>query len=411
MKNPKILASETYLPLPKRRGIGICLSGGGYRATLFHLGALRRLKELGILTHPELRTISSVSGGSITSAQLATAIARHPQEWVSRWNDLVERPLVEFTRKNIRTKAIGKRLLPWNWTQSSTAVEALAQRYEKDLTDLKLRELPATPDFTICATELGFGVNWEFHRDQVSDYQLGNAPTPEEWPLGKAVAASSCFPPIFNPMKIAAEKMKFTGGTARRNARDAWDRVIKSIPLNDGGNYDNLGTEPVWKDHQLVIVSDGGSLFKGESDQGLFWRVLRYVAVIQSQARALRKRWLISNFEAGVLEGAYFGVGSARSRYGAGDTLGYSKAFANNFIAEIRTDLDAFSELEAGVLINHGYLLADKAVATHVDRKWLPSPIPALSVPHPQYLPPQVSEESLGLILVKSRKQTFLGRR
>src|SRR5947207_15978343 len=46
-------------------GTGLCLSGGGYRAMLFHLGALWRLKEWGRLK--QLNRISSVSGGSITA--------------------------------------------------------------------------------------------------------------------------------------------------------------------------------------------------------------------------------------------------------------------------------------------------------------------------------------------------------
>src|SRR5436305_5242570 len=50
-------------------GIGLCLSGGGYRAMLFHAGALWRLNELGYL--PKLDRISSVSGGSITAGVLA----------------------------------------------------------------------------------------------------------------------------------------------------------------------------------------------------------------------------------------------------------------------------------------------------------------------------------------------------
>ena len=53
----------------KREGLALCLSGGGYRATLFHLGATRRLHELGILG--ALNTISSVSGGSIFAGVLA----------------------------------------------------------------------------------------------------------------------------------------------------------------------------------------------------------------------------------------------------------------------------------------------------------------------------------------------------
>ena len=50
-------------------GIGLAFSGGGFRATLFHLGSLWRLNELGYL--PKLDRISSVSGGSITAGRLA----------------------------------------------------------------------------------------------------------------------------------------------------------------------------------------------------------------------------------------------------------------------------------------------------------------------------------------------------
>jgi NTE family protein len=49
---------------PPMPGIALCLSGGGFRAMLFHLGTLWRLNEFGYL--PKLKLISSVSGGSIT---------------------------------------------------------------------------------------------------------------------------------------------------------------------------------------------------------------------------------------------------------------------------------------------------------------------------------------------------------
>ena len=52
-------------------GIALCLSGGGYRAMIFHLGVLWRLYEAASLK--SLKRISSVSGGSITSAALALA--------------------------------------------------------------------------------------------------------------------------------------------------------------------------------------------------------------------------------------------------------------------------------------------------------------------------------------------------
>src|SRR5213076_7697 len=58
----------TDLGASARPGIALCLSGGGYRAMLFHLGALWRLNELGLMK--KLAKVSSVSGGSITAGQL-----------------------------------------------------------------------------------------------------------------------------------------------------------------------------------------------------------------------------------------------------------------------------------------------------------------------------------------------------
>src|SRR5215470_16369132 len=51
-----------------QEGIALCLSGGGYRAMLFHLGSLWRLNEAGLLL--KLDRISSVSGGSIVAGVL-----------------------------------------------------------------------------------------------------------------------------------------------------------------------------------------------------------------------------------------------------------------------------------------------------------------------------------------------------
>jgi NTE family protein len=61
-------------PRAPQDGIALCLSGGGYRAMLFHLGALWRLNEIGYL--PKLARISSVSGGSITAGLLGLKWAR-----------------------------------------------------------------------------------------------------------------------------------------------------------------------------------------------------------------------------------------------------------------------------------------------------------------------------------------------
>src|SRR5437867_2725601 len=72
-RQPLVPVSFTTLDVERKErpaeGIALCLSGGGYRAMLFHVGALWRLNDLGYL--PKLNRVSSVSGGSITAGVLA----------------------------------------------------------------------------------------------------------------------------------------------------------------------------------------------------------------------------------------------------------------------------------------------------------------------------------------------------
>ena len=48
--------------------IGLALSGGGFRASLYHLGLVRFLRDAGILN--QVSHITSVSGGSVLAAHL-----------------------------------------------------------------------------------------------------------------------------------------------------------------------------------------------------------------------------------------------------------------------------------------------------------------------------------------------------
>ncbi|MDQ6770884.1 MAG: patatin-like phospholipase family protein [Gemmatimonadota bacterium] len=392
---------EKYLPAPKaaRSGIGLCLSGGGFRATLFHLGALRRLNELGVLG--QLRTITSVSGGSIMSAVLAAALAEPAGMAAGRLGDFegVARRIRAFTSADRRTWPILNRLLPWNWFDDATGVKALMLEYETDLTRLRIGQLPEAPNFIFCATDMAFGVDWTFQKRASGDYQAGYiAPTPPEWPVAKAVAASSCFPPVFNPLPIGLKPTELKGGDYYDDGRD---KCIEHMRLTDGGDYDNFGLEPVWKDHSVVLVSDGGSPFQFEGDKGLKWRLLRYADIAQEQARALRKRWLISSFATGVMQGTYWGIRSARTSYDPTDAIGYSDGLAKQVISKVRTDLNAFSDAEAAVLENHGYLLADAAIKKHVPALYGSAQPPV--VPHPDWL----DEQKVRTALHDSAKRTL----
>jgi len=407
------VAAKQDEPLPRasRRGIGLCLSGGGFRASLFHLGALRRLNELGILARQDFQTITSVSGGSITAAALATALAKRKTDETGTisneaWDREVRDPLREFTKKDVRTGPFLKRFRPWNLWKAETTVNALADRYERELTSLRLRDLPERPEFLFLATDMAYGVSWEFTRDRMGDYQAGYMPPPDDFPVAKAVAASACFPPLFGPLRLRLNPADLKQGSAPRGPQR--DACLSDFRLTDGGDYDNMGLEPVWKSHAVVLVSDAGGLFTEESDKGLLWRIPRYQGIQERQARALRKRWLIAGFNQGALDGTYWSVGGAASRY-EGTCRGYSKDLARTVIAEIRTDLDAFSDAEAAVLENHGYLLADAALRRHVPTL-LPDPFPQATVPHPDWFPPVVTEAAIRGALKDSGKRKTWGR-
>jgi NTE family protein len=173
--------------------------------------------------------------------------------------------------------------------------------------------------------------------------------------------------------------------------------------LTDGGDYDNTGLEPVLRDHQTVLVSDAGGFFTEEGDRGILRRIPRYRGIQERQTRALRKQWLVSSFVTGVMRGAYWGIGSAAARYERAG--GYSKDLARDEIAEIRTDLHAFSDAEAAVLENHGYFLAEAAVQAHLPGL-VPTPASPARPPHPGWL----DEASVREALADSGRRKPLGR-
>lgn len=403
-------SSYSLPPKTQREGMALCLSGGGFRATLFHLGALRRLNELGIIGYVD--TISSVSGGSILAAHLASAIEIWPQpgERIEDFDERVAYPIRRFTSRNLRTWPLLKRALPWRW--HLRAVENLAQAYRKRLTNRRLGELPTRPKYVLCATDMPFGVNWVFDsgsfdcsRRRVGDYMAGYLKGfPDKWPLARAVAASSCFPPVFNPMKLRLKPDDVAKGEYRKSNRG---ELIKDVGLSDGGVYDNMGLEPVWEKALTVLVSDGGAVWQAEKDMGLVKRLNRYASVAGRQGGALRKRWLISSFRQEVMDGAYWGLGSAGANYEQHDHRCYRQELIDEILSQVRTDLDAFSPAEQGALENHGYFLADAAANTHLDVNLMVASAPPAEPPSPELL----DETRVRKELAESHKRRLLGRR
>jgi NTE family protein len=234
-----------------------------------------------------------------------------------------------------------------------------------------------------------FGVDWIYSKDKAGDYQAGYKTTGlDSIKIAYAAAASACFPPVFAPLDPLIKGNEFQGGRAKGPEAD---ECRSRIRLCDGGVYDNMAFEPVWKNAETLLASDAGGPFEFSRGSGTVSDVKRYPDIMGNQALSLRKRWLMASFAGGPgpggkpgLTGTYWDTGLYRAYYPNGDTLGYSREIAT-LISHIRTDLDSFSDGEARILENHGYLIADIGIKVRVPKLYVNAP--AMVVPYPEWLP------------------------
>jgi predicted acylesterase/phospholipase RssA len=192
------------------RTIGLALSGGGYRASLFHLGAMRRLNELGILE--KVGCISSVSGGSILSGFIADKMLAADQNTpqFDDWETSVAHAFRGFVSKDIRTFLILRYVLI-NAVKPQKRAARLAEVFRERLTDRYLTDLPKEGEgtsFMFLATDFLESVAWEFEQHRVGNYKMknkGRLPS-DRISIAQAVAASASFPPIFGPVRLPVKK-------------------------------------------------------------------------------------------------------------------------------------------------------------------------------------------------------------
>ena len=371
--------AELSLPAPSqslKEGMGLCLSGGGFRATLFHLGVLLRLNELGLLK-AHIACISSVSGGSIAAGYLGL-------KWKELiWNDhgvdpdfyrKVVEPVRAFCYENVDVCSVIKGgLLP-----GKDASDFVVKAYRKHLFgDATLQDLPDSPLFVINATSVQSGARWAFTRRAMGDWRVGTVPHPST-PLAVAVAASSAFPPFLSPLELPLDPNAFTPGSGRDLQRPPF---TEKAVLSDGGVYDNLGLEAVWKRYQTVLVSDAGQRMAEETAPHGDWgrHTVRILGVVDHQVRCLRKRMLVGSFLAKERVGAYWSIRGDISDYSAPDTLpcDLTRTLA---LAAIPTRLARVETDEQERLLNWGYAMTDAAVRT-----WIPglgTATPPSTFPH-----------------------------
>lgn len=342
------------------QGTGLSLSGGGYRAMLFHCGTLLRLHETGKLF--DIQRISSVSGGSITAAKLALewpGIAAAPNSIGTLQRRVVD-PIRAMASMTIDMWAgIAGVLLPGSISQR------VAAAYDKHLFGgARLSDLPNAPDFTLCATNLQTTGLLRFNRFGIKDWHFGNVVSPA-LPLALAVTASSAFPPFLAACKIDASRWKAEALPGADLPLDPYSRRIVAV---DGGVYDNLGLETIWKRCDTILVSDAGAKIKPDPKPHTDWLrgTKRAGDIVDDQVRNLRKRDLLDAYSQGRRKGAYWGIRVDVAKYGLPDALPCPRD-RTLLLAEIPTRLAAMPDILQERLINWGYAVCDAGLRRHVD--------------------------------------------
>lgn len=235
----------------------VCLSfsGGGTRAAAFSLGVLRALRETRIERGSkrlidEVDVVSAVSGGAFTAAYYGLY---GEEKLLSDFEALLARNFTdEILRRGLLCPYNAIRLMsPW-FERSDLAAELYGETLfdGKTYADLQAR---GRPFVVLNATNLSLGERFEFTQDEFD--RLGSALV--DFPVGRAVAASSAFPFLLTPVTIANHRAPnevglstddelSTDRTLRARARGhrlvATDKTNHPfVHLADGGVVDNLG--------------------------------------------------------------------------------------------------------------------------------------------------------------------------
>jgi NTE family protein len=327
---------------------------------LFHAGAMWRLNEAGYLGR--VNRVSSVSGGSIAAGVLASRWSdlRFDDGVADNFTDRVVRPIRSLADHTIDWKAVVGAL----FTRGG-AGNRVAAAYRRRLFGRRtLQDLPDEPRFVFNATNLQTGALWRFEKPYMADYRVGMVRSPDV-PLATAVAASSAFPPVLSPLRLALDPARVEDAQGTDLHREPY---TSAAVLSDGGVYDNLGVEAAFKSFDTVLISDGGGAMADAEHVTSFWplQLLRVTNVIDNQVRALRKREAIADFQNGW-SGAYWGIRTDIRNYQLADALPCDLARTAE-LAATPTRLAAMKDDLQERLINWGYAVCDAALRRHVNK-------------------------------------------
>lgn len=298
--------SQTIMTDSGKR-IGLAFSGGGYRAAAYHVGVLRTLNRLVILDKVDV--ISSVSGGSIVAAYYAL----HKSDSYDAFEKSFIQELQHSSLKavyrtgwlllillavlflvapfyvsgfaNIIILLIGVAFFFWQYKLLPWSCFIERQYIKHFFGEATLKDLPEQPLVAINATDVETGTLFTFSRNKMSCYKYTYCQEPtkfisDNFPVSKAVMASSCVPHLFPPVKIDETYQE--------------GKVIPNVVLVDGGLYDNQGAHKLTQTTssyytEYCIVSDAGNTYlNNKGSRNSLRLILKTVDILMNRIRSMQ---------------------------------------------------------------------------------------------------------------------------
>lgn len=355
--------------------IGLALSGGGIRATIFHLGVLARLSRQDLLEKVSL--ISTVSGGSLALALVWTTSGN---SWPAS-NLFISQTLPKARRMttelDLQSDWIRRTFLsPWQLTGGRASLLAKSIRELWNL-NARLSDLEDSPRWIINATCYETGKNWRFMRKRMGDYVGGYVIAPD-FAIADAVAASAAIPAMIGSLRLKTDsyiwhKYDEEGRLRRHEMR------FSVINLWDGGVYDNLGVEALFKPSggyrdgfDFLVVSDASMRLEATSRKTLPF--LRLLWIATDQIRSIRSRSVVAHLQKHKEVGVYLRIGNTQKNIymDAGRTTWAGESEAESLSNEevewavtFGTNLGRVREEEFDLLFRHGYEVADATLSAY----------------------------------------------
>ena len=398
------------------RHFGLAMSGGGFRASLFHLGVLARLADEGLLR--QLEVMSTVSGGSIAGAAYFASLAQVLSDAGDPEDDgapslqrMIDHFVHQVSTKNFRTRAFLDPRLRRRGASRTAGLGRLIETHllaplrpvekgrdlrwlhvvpkgeDKDSFSPKRdnwRRHTKVPVMLVNATSLGTGRPWRFTGSWMGEPGSLSASVSDPvtrldpvwydrvdgaWSslaVGEAVAASAGVPGLFPPTRI----------------RGLYDR--RTVMIVDGGVFDNQGvTGLLNQDCTDLFVSDASGLFDERPrprrwvpsvllrTNSILMATVRLATAAESdaaltsgQVRDARSVYLLQGVRPdrqqplGVVDRASDPVDLVTVQ---SPTHPVDPA-VQQALAQLRTDLDRFTEAECFSLMELGYRLASRAL-------------------------------------------------